>query len=135
MKSNKLCRYDCVVQAVEALSKYMDSCALEVNTMQLIEKAHQSIYELENIEKGINSRSHNTHKIKSVSSAFDEFEAKFQALEPKISEIETFLKENKHAFDGIREINKSINTIAETNESLKDIKEIILGRILKAKKG
>jgi GTP1/Obg family GTP-binding protein len=133
--NSRLCRYDYVVMAVERLSRYLDSCAGEINTLALIEEAHHSIHMLEEIEKGIGSKNHTTHKIKNVSSAFDEFERKFNALEPRIMEIENFLKENRRAFDGIRDINKSINTIAETNESLKDIKEIILGRIIKAKKG
>jgi len=101
---NEKCRYDYVVIAIEALSKYVGTSAVETNTMKLVENAQYAIEELIKIEEKIGAKGPSKKQNKNISSALDEFYDQFLSFQPMISKLNNFLRINKQTITLIKKI-------------------------------
>lgn len=123
------CRYDFVVEGIEALQAYMDTCASEDNTNALIENAKSAVLELEKIEKGINTRISKDKNKETMTSAMKELRSKLDKLAPEMEKVGKFVADHKKAIDAVASMTRSMNNLMLISGALKNLNTAIERRI------
>jgi hypothetical protein len=102
-------RFDSVVKIVEILNEYLDSCAINKNTMSMIEEVKSLVTNLENIEKEIDQKI-NVAGIKHplISSAFKAFKKEYQENFSFMQALRSYMENNKDALDKIKSLSDSV---------------------------
>lgn len=117
-------RFDLVVAIDEILKKYVDCCAVDNNTLGMIQDIGKYLKQLEAIEKEIYlERQRKPKEKEKISSLLEEFRSKNEDVYQYLSvNPKTFKKTDELVFR-IKELNKQLKDIVSLVEILGEIKK------------
>ena len=116
-----LCRYDYAAQAVDALNTYVKTCPGEMNTLELIKRAHSATLSLKKIEESIDKRWRSgkiNNEAEPVGASIVELLDLAKQLDPVIEQTDRFLSENKDILEDVRKAAETIDAIRDLNAEL-----------------
>ena len=117
------CRFDYVLEAIEALRKYVDTTPEGSNTRGLLAIASTAISHLDAIEEGMESRFKEIDNPRpKFSSALKELNLIFKKDFPKAKQLLDMMDEHKSVFDEIKNIAGALKNIESVAIRLSKLK-------------
>jgi len=109
------CRYDHAAKAIRGLGKYLDSSAMDADTLGILRVVEKELKSLLQMEEGIKRGASKAVPVNGIhiGSAVEELAAKLKPLESTVSEMSTFLEDNRNALGRIKDMALNIKRMED----------------------